>query len=160
MINMNIIQELYNDYAKDTATTYFVFAYTEKSKPMPDMPVYFSIVPTNEAAAYLTVDHKSTSRGKGIVLRFKPTKTQKFDMYSVYGRIELTTFAEVNKTLEMLRKTVQVNSKAINRGHAIEYLLCKRWGIEWQFDNASHKVRGDITINGEELQVKFQCASL
>lgn len=156
----NTTRELFNDYARETATTFFALAYTEKSKPTQDAPVFVSIVPTAETVNYLVTDKKSSSHGGGEVLRFKPTVTQKVDMRARFGRFELATFERVENTLTMLRETVNVNPRAINRGHAIEWLLCERWGVEWAFDNASHKTQGDITTNGEEYQVKFQGASL
>ena len=160
MTTTNTTRELFNDYARDTATTFFALAYTEKTKPAPNAPVFVSIVPVMDTVNYLITDRKSSSHGGGEVLRFKPTVTQKVDMYARFGRFELATFEQVENTLAMLRTTVSVNPKAVNRGHAIEWLLCERWGIEWAFDNASHKTQGDITANGEEYQVKFQGASL
>lgn len=168
----NTTRELFNDYTRETATTAFALAYTEKSKPTPNAPVFVSIVPTAETVNYLITDRKSSSHGGGNVLRFKPTVTQKWDMYQRFGRFELATFERVCSVLDMLKEQAAngelmsaetgkaVNPKAINRGHAIEWLLCERWGLVWAFDNASHKTAGDITANGEEYQVKFQGASL
>ena len=168
----NKTRELFADYAHDTATTHFALAYTEKNKPTNDAPVYVSVIPTDETVNYLITDKKSSSHGGGDVLRFKPTVTQKFDMYSRFGRFELASFERVCSVLDMLKMQATngelvsaetgktVKPAALNRGHAIEWLLCERWDIEWSFDNASHKLQGDITCNGNEYQVKFQGASL
>ena len=168
----NTTRELFSDYAADTATTFFALAYTDRNKPADDAPVFVSVVPTAETVNYLITDHKSSSHGGGEVLRFKPTVTQKYDMRARFGRFELATFERVNAVLAMLKEQAasgelvsaetgkNVKPSALNRGHAIEWLLCERWAIEWAFDNASHKMQGDITANGEEYQVKFQGASL
>lgn len=168
----NTTQAMFNEYKSETATTFFALAYTEKSKPTNNAPVFVSLVPTDDTVNYLITDHKSSSHGGGEVLRFKPTVTQKVDMHARFGRFELATFERVCAVLEMLKAQAasgelvsaetgkNVNPRAINRGHAIEWLLCERWGLAWDFDNASHKTQGDITANGEEYQVKFQGASL
>lgn len=159
----NTVQNMWNEYRAGDATTIFALAYTEKSKATDNAPVFVSCVPVDETVNYLKADKKSSSHGGGYVLRFKPDMTQKFDMANRFGRFELATYATVNATVNTLREMVAqdgINPKAVNRGHAIEYLLCERWGIEWTFDNASHTVCGDITRNGEEIQVKFQGASL
>ena len=98
----NTTHELFNDYARETATTFFALAYTEKSKPTQDAPVFVSIVPTAETVNYLVTDRKSSSHGGGEVLRFKPTVTQKVDMRARFGRFELATFDVVSTTISPL----------------------------------------------------------
>lgn len=165
MVNM------WGEYCENDATHIFALAYTEKSKPSNDAPVFVSLVPRDETINYLKTDKKSSSHGGGLVLRFKPDMTQKLDMYACFGRFELASYETVQNTLAMLRTQAAngeiigdsgktINPRAINRGHAIEYLLCERWGIIWNFDNASHSTCGDITREGIEYQVKFQGASL
>lgn len=172
MTTTNRTAELFKNYETSTATTFFALAYTEKSKPENNAPVFVSLVPLHETVNYLITDKKSSSHGGGEVLRFKPNVTQKVDMRARFGRFELASFARVCEVLETLKTQAasgeiksattgkNVNPSAINRGHAIEWLICERWGINWEFDNASHKTQGDITANGEEYQVKFQGASL
>ncbi len=153
------IADLFAAYRKTDATDLFAAAYADKNKPHDTDPVYVSFIPADEMGAYLSVSRKSSSHGGGAVLRFRPSVTHKVDMRNRYGAITLCKYSDLVETLAAMRATADKPRK-LNLGHAVEFKLCERWGITWEFDNSSHKVKGDITLDGVEYQAKWQSASL
>ncbi len=153
------VTRLFAAYRADDATDLFVAAYTDKTEPRESDPVYISLIPADEMGAYLSVSYKSSSHGGGDVLRFRPSVTHKMDMRNRYGAITLCKYGDLVKTLAAMRATTDKPRK-LNRGHAVEFKLCERWGLTWRFDNSSHKVKGDISLDGVQYQVKWQNASL
>ena len=159
-------------YLPTTATDYFAACFTDRTNPRATDSVYMAIIPAAEMGNYLTTDRKSSSHGGGEVLRFKPNTTYKVDMRNRYDVVRIATYGEVCDRLDDL-KALAANGKlysatngkpvkagALNKGHAIESIICDRWHLTWEFDNASHTECGDITKDGIEYQVKFQGASL
>lgn len=152
-------ERLFADYRADDATDLFAATYADKAKPRESDPVYVSFIPADEMGAYLSVSRKSSSHGGGAVLRFRPSVTHKVDMRNRYGIITLCKYSDLVETLAAMRATADKPRK-LNLGHAVEFKLCERWGLTWKFDNSSHKVKGDISLDGIEYQVKWQNASL
>lgn len=148
----------FSQYRSNDATDVFAAAYTIGT-PHPVDKVLVSFVPADDMGDYLTLSRKSSSHGGGEVLRFRPSNTYKVDMRNRYGAIVLCTYGELCTTLDNMRAATDKPRK-LNLGHAVEYKLCERWGLTWEFDNASHAVKGDITLDGVEYQVKWQGASL
>lgn len=157
--NANTTNDLFTAYRMNDATDVFAVAYTDMSKPANNHPVHMSLIPADDMGAYLTTSRKSSSHGGGLVLRFRPTNTYKVDMRNRYGAVTICTYGELVETLENMRATSDKPRK-LNLGHAVEYVLCKRWGLKWELDDTSHTVKGDITLDGVEYQVKWQGASL
>lgn len=153
------VTRLFAAYRADDATDLFVAAYTDKTEPRESDLVYISLIPADEMGAYLSVSYKSSSHGGGDVLRFRPSVTHKMDMRNRYGAITLCKYGDLVETLAAMRATTDKPRK-LNHGHAVEFKLCERWGLTWKFDNSSHKVKGDISLDGVEYQVKWQNASL
>lgn len=151
-------------YRNDDATD--VFAATYMLDPMkPAFPVYMSLVPADDMGDYLTISRASSSHGGRETLRFRPAKTYKLDMRNRYGAVKICTYGELLETRDMLRNMaangeIACKPSKLNMGHAVEYILCERWGLNWELDDASHKVKGDISLDGVEYQVKWQGASL
>lgn len=157
--NATTARDLFTAYRTNDATDVFAVAYTDVCKPADSHPVRVSLIPADDMGAYLTMDRKSSSHGGGLVLRFRPTTTYKADMRNRYGAVTICTYGELVETLENMR-AVAHKPRKLNLGHAVEYVLCKRWGVKWELDDTSHKVKGDITLDGVEYQVKWQGASL
>lgn len=157
--NTNTVATMFANYRMNDATDVFAVAYTDVCKPAASHPVRVSLIPADDMGAYLTVSRKSSSHGGGLVLRFRPTNTYKLDMRNHYGAVTICTYGELVETLENMRAASDKPRK-LNLGHAVEYILCKRWGLEWELDDTSHTVKGDITLDGVEYQVKWQGASL
>lgn len=163
---MDAITTYATTYATTTATDFFAACFADNHN------IYMSVVPVADMGAYLKMGRKSSSHGGGVVLRYKPDTTQKMDMRNRYGAVRIATESELTATRDMLREMAAngeivdaltgktVKPSAINNGHACEYILAERWGIDWEFDNASHKVKGDLTVDGVEYQVKFTNATL
>ena len=159
MTNTNATHDLFTTYRTNDATDVFAVAYTDVCKPANSHPVRVSLIPADDMGAYLTTSRKSSSHGGGLVLRFRPTNTYKMDMRNRYGAVTICTYGELVETLENMR-AVAHKPRKLNLGHAVEYVLCERWGVEWELDDTSHTVKGDITLDGVEYQVKWQGASL
>lgn len=151
--------DLFAAYRINDATDVFAVAYTDVYKPATSHSVRVSLIPADDMGVYLTTSRKSSSHGGGLVLRFRPTNTYKVDMRNRYGAVTICTYGELVETLENMR-AVADKPRKLNLGHAVEYVLCKRWGLEWELDDTSHTVKGDITLDGVEYQVKWQGASL
>ncbi len=156
---MNATAHMFDTYRADDATDFFAAAYTDKAAPRESDPVRVSLIPADDMSAYITLSRKSSSHGGGAVLRFRPTTTYKVDMRNRYGAVTICTYGELTETLNNMRATAH-NPRKLNLGHAVEFKLCERWGLTWEFDNSSHKVKGDISMDGVEYQVKWQGASL
>ena len=159
MTTTNATPDLFTASRMNDATDVFAVAYTDASKPANNHPVRVSLIPADDMGAYLTTSRKSSSHGGGLVLRFRPTNTYKVDMRNRYGAVTICTYGELVETLENMRAASDKPRK-LNLGHAVEYILCERWGVEWELDDTSHTVKGDITLDGVEYQVKWQGASL
>ncbi len=169
---MSAISMYATTYLPYTATHSFCACYTDKAKPRATDRVYMSVIPANAMGAYLIVDHKGSKRDGDEVLRFKPNNTQKADMRNTWGAVAIATYGEVVERLAALKADAKagkvmsaysgkaIKPGALKSGHAIESIICDRWGLTWKFDNAPHTECGDITCDGTEYQVKFQGASL
>ena len=151
--------EMFAAYRMTDATDVFAAAFTDLSKPRPTDPVRLSLIPADYMGEYLTISRKASKRGGGAVLRFRPSNTYKVDIRNRWGVVTLCTYGELVETLENMRAASDKPSK-LNLGHAVEYKLCERWDVEWILDDTSHTVKGDITVDGVEYQVKWQGASL
>ena len=151
--------DLFTAYRMNDATDVFAVAYTDLRKPANNHPVRVSLIPADDMGAYLTTSRKSSSHGGGLVLRFRPTNTYKMDMRNRYGAVTICTYGELVETLENMRAASDKPRK-LNLGHAVEYVLCERWNVEWNLNDTPHTVKGDITLDGVEYQVKWQGASL
>lgn len=156
-------ETLWSNYIADDATNVFAAAWTWKSTPADNDDVFVALIPRDEFVDYLTTGRASTKKGGAEKLRYRPTNSQKCDMLARYEPFKLCTFAELMAALDDVRAACpHIKPTKFNKGHALEWALCKRWGIEWSYDgDAPHSIAGDITLSdGTEVQVKFQGASL
>lgn len=158
-MSANTTNDLFIAYRMNDATDMFAVAYTDMRKPANNHPVRVSLIPADDMGAYLTTSRKSSSHGGGLVLRFRPTNTYKVDMRNRYGAVTICTYGELVETLKNMR-AVAHKPRKLNLGHAVEFVLCERWGLKWELDDTNHMVKGDITLDGVEYQVKWQGASL
>jgi len=164
------LENMFHEYRMNDATNYFCAGYPERAND--NARVFVSIIPADEMGAYLTLGKKSSSHGGGAVIRYQPTTSQKVDMQNRFGAFAVCTVAELKAKTAELKESArngeivsattgkQVKAGALGNGHALEWYICQRWGIEWEFDNASHTICGDITKDGVEYQVKYINASL
>ena len=98
-------------------------------------------------ADMVTLDRESSQNGGATKLRFKLTNRQKVALIEA-GAEEVGDIADILS----LQK---------NKGNAVECWATRRYmGIEWVKDSIPYYMQGDIQVNGEEVQVKFENASL
>lgn len=98
-------------------------------------------------ADMVTLDRESSQNGGATKLRFKLSNRQKVALIEA-GAEEVGNIADILS----LQK---------NKGNAVECWATRRYmGIEWSKDNIPYYMQGDVQINGEEVQVKFENASL
>ena len=107
------------------------------------------MVKTDGSAVMSAVKLDKASRGAGYALRFKPTKSIKVWLLSLG--------AEVLCSKKFFNE--QVESTKYNRGEIFEKLVTEHFGQTWEKDNVPFTEQGDINVNGEEIQVKFEKAT-
>ena len=86
------------------------------------------------------------SRNRGEVLRLRMTKAQKESL--------------MKKNPICLGSAELLENDYYNRGEIFEKLITEYYGQTWEKDNIPFWEQGDININGKEVQIKFNEASL
>ena len=100
-----------------------------------------------ELSRFFKLDRASSKRGGFAKIRIKLTSAE---------RAELSEVAECLGAEDLLTK-----DSAHNKGENFERELTERWTAEeWVKDSVPFWVKGDITVNGEEIQVKLDGAEL
>ena len=100
-----------------------------------------------ELSRFFKLDRASSKRGGFAKIRIKLTSADR---------------AELAQTAELLgSETLLTADPAHNKGENFERELTERWTSEtWVKDSVPFWVKGDITVNGEEVQVKLDGAEL
>ena len=100
-----------------------------------------------ELTAFAKLDRASSKRGGFAKIRIKLTAKD---------RAELSATAELIGAEDLLTK-----DSAHNKGENFERELTERWTAEeWVKDSIPFWMAGDITVNGEQVQVKLDGAEL
>ena len=100
-----------------------------------------------ELSRYFKLDRASSKRGGFAKIRIKLTSAD---------RAELSQTAERIGTADLLTADT-----AHNKGENFERVLTELWTAEtWVKDSVPFWVAGDITVNGEQVQVKLDGAEL
>jgi hypothetical protein len=141
MANTTIFKTLIDWYNEKSYTHSYIFGFSYKGN------VYMTHS-TSETLPYVLKLDKA-SRGAGYSLRFKPNMAQK---------LLLLTNSEVLCSVEFFKSTL-ANSK-YNKGEVFERLVTEYYGQEWKKDTVPFWVQGDINLNGEEVQIKLDSATL
>lgn len=94
---------------------------------------------------FLSVEKASGNRGES--LRFRLHKAQKEQFLK-------------NKKCIALGSDSQLKDEKYNRGDIFEKLVTEYYGQTWEKDTIPFWVQGDIQIDGVEIQIKFDSASL
>ena len=105
---------------------------------------YFTEIP----AAALRLDHESTARGGAVKIRIRFNKELKM-ILKAQGAVKPIG------TVEALTADPRYN-----RGDNFEKLIAELNGIAWVKNSDPFWVAGDLQINGEQVQVKFDGAEL
>lgn len=94
---------------------------------------------------FLTVEKASGNRGES--LRFRLHKAHKEQLLR-------------NKPCVSLGSDEQLKDEVYNKGEIFEKLVTEYYGQEWKKDTVPFWVCGDIQLNGVEVQIKLDSASL
>lgn len=100
-----------------------------------------------ELSRYFKLDRASSKRGGFAKIRIKLTSKDR---------------AELSFTAELIgAESLLTADPAHNKGENFERELTERWTTEaWVKDSVPFWMAGDITVNGEEIQVKLDGAEL
>ena len=109
--------------------------------------LYVVVLSFAELSRFFKLDRASSKRGGFAKIRIKLTSKD---------RAELSEIAELIGAESLLTA-----DPAHNKGENFERELTERWTTEtWVKDSVPFWVKGDITVNGEEIQVKLDGAEL
>ncbi len=89
-------------------------------------------------------------------LRFQPAKQTLQELEKKKGFENLCTTDEFRVALDKLREST---GKSYNRGQLFEKLIYNRYNQLWQHNSTPFFEKGDITINGVEIQIKYNKAT-
>ena len=95
--------------------------------------------------AYLDV----ASRGAGYCLKYRQTKK------AVEALNAAATYSFPLCTEELLEETAKAYGKKPNRGKAFEKLVTEYFGQTWEDDHVPFWEDGDINLNGQAYQIKY-----
>ena len=93
---------------------------------------------------YLRVEEASRNQGENLRLRLK--KAHKAQL--------------MKKAPICLGSADCLNDSKYNKGEVFEKLVTEYYGQTWEKDNIPFYVQGDINLNGEEVQIKLDSATL
>ena len=93
---------------------------------------------------YLNVEEASRNQGENLRLRLKKAHKEQL----------------LKKAPICLGSADCLNSDKYNKGEIFEKLVTEYYGQTWKKDTIPFWVQGDININGEEVQIKLDSATL
>ena len=109
--------------------------------------LYAAKLSFDELSKFFKLDRASKSHGGMLKIRIRMTAKD---------RAELSATAELIGAEDLLTKDT-----AHNKGENLERELTERWTAEtWVKDSVPFNVAGDLTLNGEQVQVKLDGAEL
>ena len=109
--------------------------------------LYYTMMDFEKLAGFMKIDRMSTAKGGWAKLRIKLTTAQKAELLKIATRCG---------TVEDLTKMDKYN-KGENFERVITELLT---GERWVKDSVPFNVAGDIVLNGENIQIKFDGAEI
>ena len=125
------------DYHKLSAADYYVIGF--------ELYGYvYAVKQKRLYSKYLKADKESTKNGGANILRLILTKKQK---------------KTLTKKLSPIA-TIEEMKNAKNRGEWFESLIYKIYGQSYKKDNARFDKQGDIEIDGVQVQLKFERATV
>ena len=136
--------EMINYYNKTTAAHKYIIGFARNGK------VYYMFVSWAQLVKLLKMDHMSSKRGGWMKAKiYIPAMMQKEAIASGKA-IVLCDIADLSK-----------NTKYKNNGVNFERIITETLTtMVWYKDSIPYYVQGDIELNGEQVQVKFQGAEL
>ena len=128
-------------YARKTAAHKYALGFVYEGR------LYVVVLSFAELSRFFKLDRASSKRGGFAKIRIKLTAKD---------RAELSATAELLGAEDLLTADPKHN-----KGENFERELTERWTAEtWVKDSIPFWVKGDITVNGEEIQVKLDGAEL
>ena len=95
------------------------------------------------APRFLNVEEASRNQGDNLRLRLKKAQKQSLAKKSIFlGSADVLTADKYNK------------------GENFEKVVTEYYGQEWEKDTVPFYMQGDINVNGRELQIKLDSATL
>ena len=99
------------------------------------------------APRYMAVEQESHKHGGCNTLRLRLCNAYKEEL--------------IRKGAELIGTDTEIYSLAKNKGHAFERYITETVANQhWVADNIPFYVQGDVNINGQEVQVKFEGATI
>ena len=135
------MNEMTITYARKTAAHKYALGFVYEGR------LYVVVLSFAELSRFFKLDRASSKRGGFAKIRIKLTAKDR---------------AELSATAEMLgAEDLLTADPKHNKGENFERELTERWTAEtWVKDSIPFWVKGDITVNGEEVQVKLDGAEL
>lgn len=135
------MNEMTITYARKTAAHKYALGFVYEGR------LYVVVLSFAELSRFFKLDRASSKRGGFAKIRIKLTAKDR---------------AELSATAEMLgAEDLLTADPKHNKGENFERELTERWTAEtWVKDSVPFWVKGDITVNGEEIQVKLDGAEL
>ena len=135
------MNEMTITYARKTAAHKYALGFIYQGR------LYVVVLSFAELSRYFKLDRASSKRGGFAKIRSKLTSAD---------RAKLSATAELSGAEDLLTADPKHN-----KGENFERELTERWTAEtWVKDSVPFWVKGDITVNGEEIQVKLDGAEL
>ena len=135
------MNEMTITYARKTAAHKYALGFVYEGC------LYVVVLSFAELSRFFKLDRASSKRGGFAKIRIKLTAKD---------RAELSAMAELLGAEDLLTADPKHN-----KGENFERELTERWTAEtWVKDSVPFWVKGDITVNGEEIQVKLDGAEL
>ena len=133
--------EMMNRYEQASASHTYALGFTANGN------LYATKLSFTELSRFFKLDRASSKRGGFAKIRIKLTAKDR---------------AELSETAELIgAESLLVKDTTYNKGENFERELTERWTPEkWVKDSVPFWVKGDININGTEIQVKLDGAEL
>lgn len=132
-------KSLISEYSElSAATSYilgFIFNHSLYMVKMPELSENF-----------FDVEKQSEKNGGGYALRVRLNKETKKEL--------------IESGAEKVGSDMDLKDSKYNKGETFEKIVTEKYGLEWEKDNIPFYVCGDISVNGEEIQVKLDGATM
>ena len=141
---MTTYEKIIRDYELTTAATKYYFGFDYHGS------MYGLEMTYAELSAMFKQDRAAASKGGMIKVRIRSTREQRIEMVHS-GRAHL-----IGKT-----ENIHDKESKYNAGTQFEKWVAEMvYGLEWKVDSTPYWIAGDLNVNGEQIQVKFDDATL
>lgn len=127
---------MYSDYEKMSAADSYIIGFSTGGK-------IYMVEYTNIPAELLKEEKASRNQGTSLRLRIRSAvKKTMVDNAICLGDMDI------------------ISDSKYNKGEAFEKAVTNYYGMNWEKDNIPFYVAGDIAVNGKQIQIKFEGATL